>query len=172
MLGENERARDTLGVPLDDYLRAMQAALANAEADVITELGAHRETARARLWQGQVLIDWEPDQLAGGCLLRPALVERLVALHAQVSEAPGELRIDVPGRIVAGLSEEHAELVKQLGGARRLAMRAMLRLADDGVYQGGEEVYDVIQRGVHAPLLRLQVRVARPASPRTSPAPR
>ena len=75
------------------------------------------------------------------------------------------------GRIVAGLSEEHAELVRQLGGARRLALRATLRVAD-GVYQGGEEVYEVIQRGVHAPLLRLQVRVARPASPRTSPAPR
>jgi hypothetical protein len=161
-------------VTIEDSLQAMRAALEDADAEVVTDLGSHRETSQARVWRGQVLVDWEPDALAGGCLLRPALVERLAALHAQPTLADNELRIDAPGRIVAALSPEHQELVAQLGGARRLAMRATLLFAD-GKYRGGEEVYDVVQRGVAATLLRLKVRVsprsARSASPRTSPAP-
>ena len=43
------------------------------------------KSTAARLWRSQVLVDWEPDPQAGGCLLRPDLLRRLVALHARRS---------------------------------------------------------------------------------------
>jgi len=82
--------------------------------------------------------------------------------------------VSAPGRVVAALSPEHAKLVSQMGGARRLTLTARLHFKD-GVYTGGEEAYVVTSQGRSAPLLRLiadvRPRTPQPASPRTSPAP-
>jgi hypothetical protein len=158
-------------------LEAMASTLADADAELVTILGGHREIAQARLWQGQILVDWEPDEQAGGCLLRPELVRRLLALHADgtIHDNGAELRLRAAGRIVAGLSEAHRELVSQLGGAARVELRARLRFAD-GTYVGGEEIYSVLDRGRRLDVVTLTARVQRraapAASPRTSPAPR
>jgi hypothetical protein len=155
------------------------AALTDADAELWTDLGGHHEATRARLWRGQVLVDWEPDAQAGGCLLRVDLLRRLVALHAHL-ELDGEtLRITAPGRVVAGLSAEHADLVKRLGGARRVELQATLRFVNQR-YRGGQEVYYVLERGQRVALLRLSAEVrpreqpglARGASPRRSPVPK
>src|SRR5437660_3887093 len=100
-------------------LDSVEAGLANADAQLTTDLGGHHELTSARLWRGQVLVDWEPDPQAGGCLLRPALLRRLIALRANINSEADVLRISATGRIVAGLSAEHADLVARLGGARR-----------------------------------------------------
>ncbi len=163
----------------DDALASLEAAADNADAELVTELAGYREVTRARLWRGQVLVDWEPDPTAGGCLLRPALVRRLIALHAQVIQDEHVLRLIAPGRVVAGLSREHAELVARLGGARRVELDLRLRFDQSGAYRGGRETYLLIQRGQRAPLLDLVAEVrprlsagdaAQSASPRTSPA--
>src|SRR5205085_12052110 len=115
---------------------------------------------------------------AGGCLLRPALLRRLVALHAVVEQQDDAVRIGAPGRVVAGLSAEHADLVARLGGARRVELRATLRF-DGSVYRGGDETYYLVGRGQRQAPLRVSAD-ARPrlegrppdATPRTSPAPR
>src|SRR5437773_4239721 len=107
---------------IEACLDRIDGALADADADLSTDLGGHHELTSARLWRGQVLIDWEPDPQAGGCLLRPALLRRLIALHATTELSPAVLRINAPGRIVAGLSAEHADLVSRLGGARRVEL--------------------------------------------------
>ncbi len=157
-------------------LDSVEAALANADAELTTDLGGHRELTSARLWRGQVLVDWEPDSQAGGCLLRPALLRRLIALHAAVEHEGAVLRISAPGRIVAGLSAEHADLVARLGGARRVELRATLRF-EGSVYRGGDETYFLVERGQRQTLVRVGADV-RPrlsgspeASPRRSPAP-
>jgi hypothetical protein len=158
-----------------DALRWVEATLADAEARLTTDLGGHQEVTSARIWRGQVLVDWEPDATAGGSLLRLELLRRLVALHAQVEDLGPELRIVAPGRIVAGLSAEHADLVKRLGGARRVELRTTL-LFREAAYIGGHEVYYLLERGQRAPLLQISADV-RPrlttdaASPHTSPAP-
>ena len=82
----------------------MEAAVADADAELTTVLGGHRESVQARLWRGRVLVDWEPDDSAGDCLLRPELLRRLLALHAQPELTARELRIQAPGRTVAALS--------------------------------------------------------------------
>ena len=157
-------------------LASVEAALIDSDASLSTDLGGHRETTMARLWRGQVLVDWEPDRTAGGCLLRPDLLRRLVTLHAQIDAEPDVLRISAPGRIVAALSPEHADLVSRLGGARRVELRATLRFERDR-YLGGQETYNLVERGQRIPLVRLtaEVRprttVAHIASRRTSPAP-
>jgi len=157
-------------------LDSVEAALANADAELTTDLGGHHELTSARLWRGQVLVDWEPDAQAGGCLLRPALLRRLIALHAAVEHGDEVLRISAPGRIVAGLSAEHADLVARLGGARRVELQATLRF-EGSVYRGGDETYYLLERGQRQTLVRVTAAV-RPrlspspeASPRTSPAP-
>jgi hypothetical protein len=158
-------------VDLEGCLAVMREALANADAELITGLGHHREVTSARVWQGQVLVGWEPDEAAGGLLLRPALLARLLALHAGATLEGETLRIEAPGRIVAGLSPRHAELVQRMGGARRAALRVVLEFRG-GTYTGGEEVYCMVQQGQSAPVLRLSAEVrarARPESPRTSP---
>jgi len=164
-------------VDVEARLASMEAALADADADLATDLGGHRELTSARLWRGQVLVDWEPDPQAGGCLLRPGMLRRLIALHADVEDDGDVLRISAPGRIVAGLSAEHADLVGRLGGVRRVELRAALQFAG-GVYRGGNETYYLVDRGQRQGLLRLSADV-RPRlgqvpelSPRTSPAPR
>jgi hypothetical protein len=163
-------------VDLAARLASIEAALADADVDLSTDLGGQREQTSARLWRGQVLVDWEPDPQAGGCLLRPALLRRLIALHAAIEHEAAVVRISAPGRIVAGLSAEHADLVARLGGARRVELRAALRFEGD-VYRGGSETYYLVERGQRQALLRLSADV-RPrfgpvpaASPRKSPAP-
>src|SRR6266849_5976600 len=139
-------------------LGSVEATLADADADLSTDLGGHRELTSARVWRGQVLVDWEPDPQAGGCLLRPALLRRLIALHAEVLREDGALHINAPGRIVAGLSADHADLVARLGGARRVELRATLRF-EGSVYRGGEETYYLIERGQRQGVLRLSADV-------------
>jgi hypothetical protein len=155
-------------------LEAMQSTLADADAELVTVLGGHREVTRARLWQGKVLVDWEPDDRAGDCLLRPELLGRLIALHADARVRADELRIRAHGRIVAGLTQAHHDLVAQLGGASRVELRARLRF-QGGVYRTGEESYAVVEGGRRVEVLELNVRLERraapAASPRTSPAP-
>src|SRR6266581_70763 len=92
-------------------LASVEVAVANADAELTTDFGGQHELTSARLWCGQVLVDWEPDAQAGGSLLRPALLRRLIALHAEVLCEGAVLHINAPGRIVAGLSAEHADLV-------------------------------------------------------------
>jgi hypothetical protein len=156
-------------------LMAIRSTLADADAELTTVLGGHREVTQARVWKGQVLVDWEPDEQAGGCLLRPELVERLIALHAIADLRSDELRIRASGRVLASLSAAHRELVGRLGGEQHVEMRARLRFAD-GVYLGGEERYAMIERGLPVELLQVsatvRARPAKPVSPHTSPAPR
>jgi hypothetical protein len=160
---------------LEASLVAMQSTLADADAELVTVLGGHREVTQARLWQGKVLVEWESDEQAGGCLLRPELVRRLIALHAQATAAGGELRLRASGRIVAALSETHRDLVAQLGGPARVEMHARLRFGG-GLYRGGQETYSVLDSGRRLDVVQLKVsvspRAAQPAPPRTSPAQR
>src|SRR5438067_6937184 len=97
-------------------LDSVEVAVANADAELSTDLGGHHELTSARLWRGQVLVDWEPDPRAGGCLLRPAMLRRLIALHADVAHDGDVLRIRAPGRFVAGLSAGSARLAGRPGG--------------------------------------------------------
>ena len=87
---------------------------------------------------------------------RPAA--RLVALHARVEQAADGVHISAPGRVVAALSVEHADLVSRLGGARRVEMRATLRF-EGQVYRGGQETYYLVERGQRLALLRLTADV-------------
>ena len=159
-------------------LASVEAALADGDADLTTDLGGHQETTTARLWRGQVLVDWEPDPAAGGSLLRPQLLRRLLALRAQVEDdGPGQrLQLIAPGRVVAGLSAEHADLVAKLGGARRVELRTVLRF-DGPLYRGGRETYYLVERGQRVPLLQLtadvrpRIKNAGRASRHRSPAP-
>ena len=166
------------------WLERMAAALADGDAELVTQLGGHREQTTARLWRGQVLVDWEPDPSAGGCLLRPAQLQRLHALHAEVSQSGAELRLRASGRILQALSPGHRELVAQLGGPRRLELR--LRLQPTATGYRGSETYVVLDGGRARSLLQLTAEVrlrqsetraqdsapAGPASPRSTPAPR
>ena len=155
---------------IEAVLTSAERAAADADATLSTDLGSHRERTSARLWKGQVLVDWEPDTTAGDILLRPELLRRLVALHPSVDIKGNLVTIRAPGRVVAGVSSEHAELVKRLGGARRLELRMTLRV-EDGAYRGGDEEYLLLERGQAQSLLRLSAEVtAREASPHTSPA--
>ena len=63
----------------------MEQALENADAELTTRLGVHHEQASARVWHGQVLVEWQADDAAGGCLLRPALVRSLAPIATVVS---------------------------------------------------------------------------------------
>jgi hypothetical protein len=159
---------------LEAFVARVEAALVDADADLSTDLGDHHEVTSARLWRNQVLVDWEPDPQAGGCLLRPDLLRRLVALHARVEPAADGVRITAPGRVVAALSAEHADLVARLGGVQRVEMRATLRF-EGQMYRGGQETYYLVERGRRLALLRLSAdvrpRQVREVSRRTLPAP-
>jgi hypothetical protein len=159
-------------VDVERWLASVEQALEDGDATLSIHLGDHHETATARLWRGQVLVDWEPDVQAGGCLLRVAQLRRLIALHAQVSLLDQTMTLRAPGRVVAGLSPEHADLVRRLGGARRVELLVRLDFAD-ATYTGGVETYHVVDRGQRLPLLsvraEVRVRSARAASPNTSP---
>jgi hypothetical protein len=136
----------------------VDAALLDSEATLSTDVGGHHELTNVRLWRGQVLVDWEPDAQAGGCLLRPALLRRLIALQASVTRAADTLVLAAPGRVVASLSPTHADLVRRLGGARRVELRVTLNFEGDQ-YRGGDETYYVRERGRQATLLRLGAEV-------------
>jgi hypothetical protein len=156
---------------LEACLLAMEAAVADADAELVTVLGGYRESVHARLWRGQVLVDWEPDDAAGGILLRPGLIRRLLALHAETRIEGNELQLQAPGRSVAALSPEHTELVRRMGGARRIVLRARLRFPNRE-YRGGDEIYEIQGQVGSAALVRLEAAVSpRRASPQTSPAP-
>jgi len=158
---------------LEARLATVEAALIDADACLLTDIGGHHEATSARLWQGRVLVDWEPDMHAGGCLLRPFLLRRLLALHAQISSIPDGVRIIAPGRVVAALSATHADLVDRLGGARRIQLEVDLRFAGEK-YRGGRETYFLAEHGRRVALLRVtaevRLRRAGAASRRMSPA--
>ena len=154
----------------EDWLARIEAAIADADVELATQLGAHREVSRARVWRGNVLVDWEADGQAGGCLLRPALLRRLLMLGADARQDGGRVTLRASGRVLEALSADHADLVRRLGGAERVEMRARLRFANDR-YTGGDEAYLVLNRGRAQPLMRLSASV-RPASPHSSPATR
>lgn len=171
-LGRGQSSRSVRPALSTTWLEAVQAAVEDGDAELATDLGGRRESTAARLWHGQVLIDWQPDDQAGDCLLRPVLLRKLLA-HV-THKSPSELELNVPGRAVAALSEQHADLVRRLGGARRLELILRLHF-DNGTYIGGEETYSLVQRGQSRALLTLSARVrlrAHTASRRTSPAPR
>jgi hypothetical protein len=159
---------------LERALARIESALLDGDARLSTDLGDRREETTARLWRGQVLVDWEADTQAGDCLLRVELLRQLVGLRARTCFVADDLDVQAPGRMVAALSSEHAALVRRLGGARRVEMALRLRFVAN-TYVGGEEVYSLVERGRHVPLLRLTadvtVRTPRTTSPRTSPAP-
>jgi hypothetical protein len=148
--------------PADDWLARVEAAVLDGQAELSTSLGGQRESSMARLWRGQVLVDWEADEQAGGCLVRPRLLRRMVALGAGVRRGSGWVEVRASGRVLAALSSEHAELVRRLGGAERVDMRTMLRFQGER-YAGGEERYVVVQGGRQQPLLRLTARVSQGA---------
>ncbi len=156
---------------VESCLLSVEAALADAEATLSTDVGGHREVTQARVWRGQVLVDWEPEAQAGGCLLRPTMLRRLIALHADARSSSGGMSLRASGRVVAALSAEHADLVRRLGGPGRVELHIVLRFAE-GQYRGGEETYTLRERGQAVVLVRLvaevRLRSARPASPRTS----
>jgi hypothetical protein len=155
-------------------LASVATTLADADADLVTELGGQQELTHARLWRGRVLVDWEPDAAAGGILLRAELLERLIALHADVLADEHQLRIRASGRIVAALSAEHADLVTRLGGSRRVELLLELQF-DAAGYRGGRETYFLVERGQKAALLQLsaavqpRLKTAGEGSPHTSP---
>lgn len=156
---------------LDTYLAAMEAAVVDADATLSTDLGGDHTETRVRLWREQALVDWEPDAAVGDCLFRPALLRRLLQLHATVRAAKDDIVIEAPGRVVASLSPEHAALVQRMGGARRVHMTLRLSFAG-GVYTGGIETFEVVDRGRRLPLMRLRGTITpRARSPRTSPSP-
>ena len=155
-------------VDLESCLASVERALEDGDATLSIGLGDHHETATARLWRGQVLVDWEPDSHAGGCLLRVALLRRLIALHAQVSLSDQTMTLRAAGRVVAGVSSEHADLVRRLGGARRVELVVTLHFAD-GVYAGGEETYRVVDRGQRVPLVSVRAEVRVRSAPTRSP---
>lgn len=157
---------------VEAYLASVEAALADADATLSTDLGGARELTQVRLWHGQVLVDWEPDAEVGDCLLRPALLRRLVALDARVSLESNALRLFAAGRVVAALSPHHATLVQQLGGAKRVALSLDLSF-EQQTYRGGDETYTLADNRRRLPLMQLhadvRVRTPRAAPPPSSP---
>src|SRR5262249_45158961 len=108
----------------ESALASVERALQDGQARLSTEIGDHHEVTEARLWRGQVLVEWEPDARAGGCLLRPDLLRRMLALHADVTSAEDGLGLRAPGRVVAALSPHHADLVRRVGGPRKVELMA------------------------------------------------
>src|SRR5215831_14135415 len=92
---------------MNEALAAIEAALQDGDARLSTTLGGRQELTVARLWRGQVLVDWEPDPRAGDCLLRMDLLRRLLDLHPKItssSKTPVSTRtvtLEAPGRMVA-----------------------------------------------------------------------
>ncbi len=153
-----------MALDLERYLSAMAASLQDASATLELTFGGLSDTTRVRLWRGQVLVDWEPDEEAGGCLLRPDLVRRLAALGATVEQAGPSVHLRARPRVVAKLSQRHANLGAQLGVAP--ALRVDLRFDAEGSYRGGAETYLV--EGGSTELLALRVSLEPRLLPGTS----
>jgi hypothetical protein len=130
----------------------MSDALHDADVQLQLQLGGYREDSEARAWKGQVLVDWEADEEAGGCLLRPEVVGRLLNLGAQGRVTKQGVRLTANPRVVAALSPKHAALTTQLGQAP--AMLLTLRFGEGGLYEGGEEAY-VVEKKPGVTLLKL-----------------
>jgi hypothetical protein len=108
-----------------------------------------------------VLVDWQRDAAAGGCLLRPALVRRLLALHAAADTTHAcEVRVRATGRMVTSLSPGHARLVARLEQPPELHLRLRFD-GPGGAYLGGDETYQVGS----SVLLRLTARIRSRAEP-------
>jgi hypothetical protein len=147
----------------------MEHALADAYAELDLEIGGHHELSRARLTRGQVFIDWERDDSAGGCLLRVALVRRLLLLNARVRSEPTVVVLTAGPELLSRLSDEHERLVRGVSPKPTLTLR--LRFAGpDAAYIGGEERYDVPLpgRGRASTILRLRAQVRTVSAPPTS----
>lgn len=162
---------------MSDWLERMEATLLDARAELTTDLGGHREITVARVWRGDVLVDWERDDAAGGCLLRPSLVRRLLALNATLDERPTEVVLSAAPRAVAALSREHARLAAGLGYEPAVTVHLQFD-GPRGPYVGGVETYRLAatRSAARAAVIlqlvaRVQPLVARRESPRTSPAP-
>lgn len=137
----------------------MEAALVDANADISVTLGGLTETTRARIVQGRVLVEWEPDDSAGGVLLRPVLVRRLLALNARVRVAPHNVLLQTPPRVMRALSPAHAALADRFPARRAPELLVRLRFAPaSGDYQGGDETYSVSGVCVLTVSVRLQPR--------------
>jgi hypothetical protein len=148
----------------------VESALQDGDVRLVVDLGGRQEVTLARLWRGQVLVDWEPDPRAGDCLLRLDLLRRL-----NLTPEGDDLVATIRGHTVAQLTDEHAALVRRLGGARRIELSLRLTMRD-GAYQGGQETYWLLERGgKRTALLRVQAEVrlrsAPAGSPRTSRGP-
>jgi hypothetical protein len=165
--------------PSDDWLERMEEALVGATAELRFEMGGHQEVTQARLARGQVLVDWERDDAAGGCLLRPALVRRLLLLNARVHTEGCDVVVQAEPRVIQSLSQQHARLMAGLQPPPSLCLRLRFD-GPAGAYTGGEERYEAPSRSGRraraAPvMLRLTARLlpaqSRPASPQTSTAP-
>jgi hypothetical protein len=91
----------------------------------------------------------------------------LIALHARTRDrGADQLELVASGRIVSGLSPDHADLVSRIGGVARIELSMILRFDGTG-YRGGDETYSLVERGQRVPIVRLTVEVL----PHTSPAP-
>ncbi len=149
---------------LDPYLRRMDAALADADAEITVALGGLVETISARVWMGQVMVEWERDESAGGLLLHPRLVERLAALGGTPKLDGESVGFDVGPQVVRALDAYRLRLGGQLGTSPHL--RLTLRFdGPGGAYTGGEEAYVVPGTKRETTLLRLTAQVT-PRAPR------
>lgn len=147
-----------MALDLEAFLARMADTVQDADATLEIAIGGLTETTRVRLWRGQVLVDWEPDDEAGDCLLRPDLVRRLATLGASAEASARGLRVRANSRVVARLSHRHAAFVAQVAAPAALRMDLYFD-GDQGVYLGGSETYAV--SGSDASLLTLRASVER-----------
>src|SRR5689334_1997947 len=77
---------DRMPAQLTRRIEQIAEALVDADIDLAVEVAGLVEQSKARAWKGQVLVEWERDEDAGGCLLRPDLIERLLKLGATFIE--------------------------------------------------------------------------------------
>jgi len=151
----------------------MEESLVDGYADLDLEIGGHHERTQARLAHGQVLVDWERDDTAGGCLLRPALVRRLLLLNARVRCEPRAVELTAGAQLLSRLSEEHARLVRGVAPQPTLSLRLRFDGPSLAAYVGGEERYEVPSLGrgratTPTTILRLRARLRPAATPPTS----
>ena len=157
-------------VDVEAFLTSVERAAADADATLSTDIGSHRERTAARLWKGQVLVDWEPDPTTGDILLRPELLRRLVAFTR------------------TSRSREVICRSRRRGGSWRVSVRSMPSWSSVWAARGGSSCRMTLRlrgrdlsrrrRGVSAGRARsgaVAVEVsaevtAREGSPRTSPA--
>ena len=141
----------------------------DAYAELDLEIGGHHERTRARLTRGQVFVDWERDESAGGCLLRAALVRRLLLLNARQRRASTLVVLTAGPELLGRLSDEHERLVRGVSPKPTLTLRLRFD-GPTGAYTGGEEQYDVPLpgRGRTSTILRLRAQVRAVSAPSTS----